>query len=80
MRIFELVKPKTPEQLRLDQLRATSKRASDALKIERERQKAQHAQQAMQKLRMPTKPKPTPTTTTIQPIKPIKTIKPIGAV
>jgi hypothetical protein len=40
MRIFELEKPKTPEQLRLDQLRVTSKRASDALKTERERQKA----------------------------------------
>jgi hypothetical protein len=57
MRIFELQKPKTPEQLRLDQLRVTSKRASDALKTERERQKAQRAQQALQKLRMPTKPK-----------------------
>ena len=44
MRIFELEKPKTPEQLRLDQLRATSKRASDALKIERDRQKGQRAQ------------------------------------
>jgi hypothetical protein len=39
MRIFELEKPKTPEQLKLDQLRATSKRASEALKIERDRQK-----------------------------------------
>jgi hypothetical protein len=57
MRIFELQKPKTPEQLRLDQLRVTSKRASDALKTERERQKAQRAQKALQKLRMPTKPK-----------------------
>jgi hypothetical protein len=57
MRIFELQKPKTPEQLRLDQLRVTSKRASDALKTERERQKVQRAQQALQKLRMPTKPK-----------------------
>ena len=57
MRIFELDKPKTPEQLRLDQLRVTSKRASDALKTERDRQKAQRAQQTLQKLRMPTKPK-----------------------
>ena len=56
MRIFELMKPKSPEQLRLDQLRATSKRASDAVKIERERQKAHSAQQALQKLRMPPKP------------------------
>ena len=57
MRIFEIEKPKTPEQLRLDQLRVTSKRASDALKTERDRQKVQRAQQALQKLRMPTKPK-----------------------
>jgi hypothetical protein len=53
MQIFELEKPKTPEQLRLDQLRATSKRASDALKIERDRQKAQRAQKTLQKLRNP---------------------------
>jgi len=53
MRIFELEKPKTPEQLRLDQMRATSKRASDALKIERDRQKAQRAQKTLQKLRSP---------------------------
>ena len=57
MRIFEIEKPKTPEQLRLDQLRVTSKRASDALKTERDRQKVQRAQQALQKLRMPTKTK-----------------------
>ena len=58
MRIFELEKPKTPEQLRLDQLRATSKRASDALKIERDRQKAQRAQKTLQSLRTPIKPMP----------------------
>jgi len=56
MRIFELMKPKSPEQLRLDQLRATSKRASDAVKIEREQQKTQSAQKALQKLRTPPKP------------------------
>jgi hypothetical protein len=70
MRIFELDKPKTPEQMRLDQLRATSKRASDALKIERERQKVQRAQKALQKLRMPIKPK----TATAKPMRPIKTL------
>jgi len=59
MRIFELEKPKTPEQLRLDQLRATSKRASDALKIERDRQKAQRAQKTLQKLRSPALNTPT---------------------
>jgi hypothetical protein len=58
MRIFELEKPKTPEQLRLDQLSATSKRASDALKIERDRQKAQRAQKTLQSLRTPIKPMP----------------------
>ena len=58
MRIFELEKPKTPEQLRLDQLSATSKRASDAVKIERDRQKAQRAQKALQSLRTPIKPMP----------------------
>ena len=56
MRIFELEKPKTPEQLRLDQLSATSKRASDAVKIERDRQKAQRAQKTLQSLRTPIKP------------------------
>jgi len=70
MRIVELDKPKTPEQLRLDQLRVTSKRASDALKTERERQKVQRAQQALQKLRMPTKSK----TATARPTRPIKVI------
>ena len=67
MRIFEIEKPKTPEQLRLDQLRVSSKRASDALNAERDRQKAQRAQQALQKLRMPTKPK----NSTIKTIKPV---------
>jgi hypothetical protein len=66
MRIFELEKPKSPEQLRLDQLKATSNRARDAVKIEREKQKAQRAQKALQQLR---KPKP-------KTIKPIQTIKP----
>ena len=66
MRIFELVKPKTPEQLRLDQLRATSQRASAAVKQERLRQQTQQAQKALQKLRMPIKSKPAI-------IKPIKT-------
>jgi hypothetical protein len=65
MRIFELAKPKSPEQLRLDQLKASSNRASDALKVERERQKAQRAQKALSQL---LKPK----SNTIKPIQPIK--------
>jgi len=53
MKICEVEKPLTPDQQRVDQLKATSQRASDALKIERERQKAQRAQQTLQKLRSP---------------------------
>jgi ABC-type Na+ efflux pump permease subunit len=61
MRISELELPKTPEQQRLEQLRANSKRASDALKLERNRQKMQRAQKAMQVLRAPAIKKPTST-------------------
>ncbi len=68
MRIFELAKPKSPEQLGLDQLKASSNRASDALKVERERQKLQHANKALQQLH---KPK----AATIVPKKSIKPIK-----
>jgi hypothetical protein len=53
MRIFEIATPKTPGQLRIDQLNAASKRAKDAVKQERLRQKAQRAQQALQRLRNP---------------------------
>jgi len=53
MKIYEIEGSKSPEQLRLDQLKASSKRASDALKMERERQKAQRAQKAIQLLRNP---------------------------
>ena len=51
MRIFEIEKPKTPEQQRLDQLRANSKRASNAVKAERNRQKMQRAQKALQAIK-----------------------------
>ena len=47
MRICEVVQPKTPEQQRLDSLRSASKRASDAVKRERDRQKLQKAQQTI---------------------------------
>jgi len=53
MRIFELIKPKKPGQLRIDQLSAASKRAKDAVKQERLRQKTQRTQQALQRLRNP---------------------------
>jgi hypothetical protein len=73
MRINELVKPKTPEQLKLDQLRATRERATTAVQQERERQKTQRAQKALQLL---TKPQ-APSAKTRQPIKPIGAIKSI---
>ena len=61
MRIFEITKPKSPEQQRLDQLRANSKRASDAVQQERNRQKMQRAQKTMQVLRAPVIKKTTST-------------------
>jgi hypothetical protein len=67
MKIYEIEGPKSPEQMRLDQLKANSKRASDEVKMERERQKAQRAQKAMQLLLKPKTKK----------IKPIQSIKPI---
>ena len=70
MRLFELEKPKTPQQLRLDQLSATIQRASAAVKQERLRQKTQRAQHALQKLRMPAKPR----AAVIKPIKPIQAV------
>ena len=73
MRLFELEAPKTPQQLRLDQLSATSQRASAAVKQERLRQRTQRAQQALQalqKLRMPAKPR----AAVIKPIKPIQAV------
>ena len=53
MRIFEITKPKSHEQQRLDQLRTNSKRASDAVKLERNRQKMQRTQKEIQALRAP---------------------------
>ena len=64
MRLSEITGPKTPDQLRMDTLRATQKRASNAVKMERNRQKVQSAQKAIQQLRAP---KPT----TLEPIKPM---------
>jgi hypothetical protein len=39
----ETVKPKTPEQLRIDSLKATQDRAADALSAERQRQQVAKA-------------------------------------
>ena len=43
----EMIKPKTPEQLRLDSLKATKKKASEALTAERERQQVAKAQKSL---------------------------------
>jgi hypothetical protein len=40
----ETIKPKTPEQLRIDSLKATKDRAADALSAERQRQQVAKAQ------------------------------------
>ena len=64
MRLSEITGPKTPDQLRMDTLRATQQRASNAVKMERNRQKVQSAQKAIQQLRAPK-------LTTLEPIKPM---------
>ena len=53
MFILEIEQPKTPEKQRLAQLQASSKRASNAVKLERNRQKMQKAQKAIQTLKAP---------------------------
>ena len=50
MRITEIIKPPTPDQARIKALSANKKRASDALKAERERQKRNKALQTLQTL------------------------------
>ena len=43
----ETITPKTPEQLRLDSLKATKQKASDALTAERQRQQVTRAQKSL---------------------------------
>lgn len=43
----ETIKPKTPEQLRIDSLKATKDRAADALNAERQRQQVAKAQKSL---------------------------------
>ena len=43
----EMIKSKTPEQLRLDSLKATKQKASDALTAERKRQQVSRAQKSL---------------------------------
>ena len=53
--LAETLKPKTPEQLRIDSLKANKDRAADALAAERQRQKIAKAQRALTTARQ-TKP------------------------
>jgi len=45
--ITEIAAPKTPEQVRLDTLKAAKDRANDALKLERDRQARKRATQTL---------------------------------
>lgn len=47
MKIMEIIKTKTPDQMRIDQLKATKERANTALKNERDRQKRNKAVQTL---------------------------------
>jgi len=53
--LAETLKPKTPDQLRIDSLKANKDRAADALAAERQRQKIAKAQWALTTARQ-TKP------------------------
>jgi hypothetical protein len=50
----EMITPKTPEQLRLDSLKATKQKAADALTAERERQQVAQAQKSLAAARQAT--------------------------
>ncbi len=55
MQIHEVViKPKTPEQQRIDSLKSAKDRAGDALAAERQRQKISNAQKALSAVRQST--------------------------
>jgi hypothetical protein len=55
MKIAEVAhKPPTPEQLRLDSLKATKQKASDALTAERQRQQVARAQKSLAAARQTT--------------------------
>lgn len=57
MRLHEFqpktIKPKTPDQQRIAVMKVTAKRADQAVKTERARQKMVKAQQSMAKARLP---------------------------
>jgi len=54
--LAETLKPKTPEQLRIDSLKANKDRAADALAAERQRQKIAKAQRALSAARQTNPP------------------------
>ena len=54
----ETIKPKTPEQQRIDTLKATKDRAADALAAERQRQQVAKAQRSLSVARLPKTIKP----------------------
>lgn len=58
--LAETIQPKTPEQLRLDSLKANKDRATNALAAERQRQKISKAQKALQVARTSVSSKPSP--------------------
>ena len=51
--ITEIIQPKTPEQVRIDNLKAAKDRANDALKIERDRQTKQRALKTLSNINKP---------------------------
>ena len=56
--LAETMQPKTPEQLRIDYLKAAKDRAADALSAERQRQQISKAQKSLAAARQPKPIKP----------------------
>jgi hypothetical protein len=56
--LAETMQPKTPEQLRIDSLKAAKNRAADALSAERQRQQISKAQKSLAAARQPKPIKP----------------------
>jgi hypothetical protein len=58
MRLQEFAtQTKTPDQLRIDSLKAAKDRASQAVAVERQRQKVAKAQKTLTAAKLPTQPK-----------------------
>ena len=54
--VTEIIQPKSPEQLRMDNLKAAKDRANDALKAERDRQAKQRALKTLSSINSPKAP------------------------